>query len=53
MKKLHGKISNGKIKEFNHEIIKNLKNEVLLKEKPKPTTFEKAAKWLSEKIPLD
>ena len=27
--------------------------EVLLKEKPKPTTFEKAAKWLSEKIPLD
>jgi len=32
MKKLHGKVSNGKIKELNDEIIKNLKNEVLLKE---------------------
>jgi len=28
-------------------------SEVLLKEKPKPTTFEKAATWLSEKIPLE
>lgn len=28
-------------------------SEVLLKEKPKPTTFEKASIWLSEKIPLE
>jgi len=28
-------------------------SEVLLKEKPKPTTFEKISKWLSDKIPLD
>jgi hypothetical protein len=28
-------------------------SEVLLKEKPKPTAFEKASLWLSEKIPLE
>jgi hypothetical protein len=28
-------------------------SEVLLKEKPKPTAFEKASMWLSEKIPLE
>jgi len=35
------------------EDLESVLSEVLLKEKPKPTTFEKAAKWLSEKIPLD
>lgn len=28
-------------------------SEVLLKEKPKPTAFEKASLWLSDKIPLE
>jgi len=28
-------------------------SEVLLKEKPKPTAYEKASMWLSEKIPLE
>ena len=33
--------------------LKDVLSEVLLNEKPKPSNFEKASKWLSEKIPLD
>jgi hypothetical protein len=35
------------------EEMTELLSEVLLKEKPLPTTFDKAATWLQEKIPLD
>lgn len=35
------------------EELKALMSEVLLNEKPKPTTYEKAADWLQKKIPLD
>lgn len=35
------------------ELIKAILSEVLLNQKPELTFFEKAAKWLQEKIPLD
>jgi hypothetical protein len=37
----------------NKEDLKLVLSEVLLEEKPKPTTFEKVSLWLSEKIPLE
>lgn len=35
------------------ELVKTILSEVLLNQKPDLTFFEKAAKWLQEKIPLD
>ncbi len=35
------------------EALKELLSDVLINQKPKPTTYEKAANWLQEKIPLE
>jgi hypothetical protein len=41
------------IKDQDENTLDQVFSEVLLKEKPELTQFEKAAKWLQEKIPLD
>jgi hypothetical protein len=39
--------------EMDKEELEKLLKEVLVKEKPKDTFFDKSAKWLQEKVPLD
>lgn len=39
--------------EVDPENMKAVLSEVLLNQKPEPTTYEKAAKWLQEKLPID
>ena len=39
--------------DLDQQIIEDLLKEVLIMEKPKDTFFDKSAKWLQEKIPLD
>lgn len=41
------------INENQKEIIKKILREVLIQEKPKLSMYEKMAKWLTDKIPLD
>jgi len=39
--------------EANQSVLTEILSDVLLQEKPEPTTYDKAAKWLQEKLPLD